>query len=1673
MPPPPRPDSWKNPGQSKPNSPPPSGKPAPNTSRRPWQPGAPKAKTTGKPTSRVAKFVAAGVGVGLLTAAVVWVVMMLIQPKYPSVVVVAPDADTLAIPENAAGVASAKAVEEWATGDPRAKLTAGHDATAERDSWKNKLDGNSSGLVLYFAAHAGADAEKGAYLWQPPKGGAISKADKLYVADILQRLAELPKSQPKLLVFDVSQTPSNWAFGGAYSDFIRSVKGMDTQIEGVGELAVLLSADEDQVSWIADERRMSAFGFYFTEGVRGGVGTPGGSVTAAALHGYLKTEVQKWAVANRGANQEPVLLPKASGTQRAEKLKLTTLPATPTPATASPEPAAPTPPALLNEWKRVGALAKQVPSPDTTDPLKWREYLEWLMRWDRLVRLNGVPNALASRVQRLGDELANRTGDDVACGTVALPAGVALSGPSGITFADGTFAKLWDPPEQSDHAAEWGKIVKDADPKKELALRTAVARFVVKSVTDAGVSRGALESAEKVLRAVGGVQPVEAHFVRMLHLHLPGDPKARTAEDLKKWPSADLLRSAINTRITAEEAAWADGLAYPEQAFRWSFPLVEAADRQRQTGEDLLFDTDPKTRPEAADLFDKAGKGYTAAKGRAKAVADALAARDKVFARMPYYARWVASARGGPVNTDELMGKLERAASAAYQIDKFIRDVPTNPTDADVNSLVKATKDAALISEVAVEYDLAAKQPGGQVQESNWHALDAAQVVPFRTLDLDKDLAQRARTVAVRLATDTQQPGGTRATDPDPLNATARNLRAAAAYLNDPALARSAGLGEKPVKLADQLADNLHGLPAKATTATVNADARDNLRDTVPELSVGNRLARLCDPAAPVGGSPAPPEADRRFWRHYFLLAHARRITHDGWCSDNPAEANVSRWYCSVAAKLVHDSADAELRKLVPGRDSLPDVRKDRLTSDLSAEHKRTPTELEIRSAATRVIVPDERHLRYTYEANVKSGERIGLPVAEYALPPALAKVNPDGSARRLERRLAEAKVGMPVPQAATFAFPASPAAAGADTLAAALRYRGRVYRADTQLTFADKPNLRVENVPPRGSAVMALQADADAVSGAVTLLIDVTNSMSAAVAGTPNNRLEEAFIGVEELLNRVPPGTQLRIGTFVGSKPGGGAFAVDVRTLVPEFRVKGGADERKRVMEQVREAKLVDPSCTPVAGAIAFALDPKLGATLWPKNFTGGRTLIVLTDGDDNWEEFGTGYADKKGKKATPGDAVKEAIADAVIDPDAADVTVHLALFAMDAKAIERAKDQFEFLETAPELQDRGRFRLIPKVKSGADFANQMAQAVMPRVRYKSDRHRGVMVASRKDEADADKVAYNPTPPLKPGSFTLTDGVHKLPLVQLDAGERVIVRAVRHGEKIHLTRPPLAYELAKAEKWRMAEAGNVALTIPEIKYERSTPRSRIEAVVTLEELDPALATDVLKAPSRYFAWFDLKNPDGSKFDPNTGPQVTIRNKLEAGGNELLAPAWDIKVNAWDPPGRDADRYRRPQITAHWLNGLPDPPLDVQNITPGDVQLATPDALPLKAFKFGAGQVGVLDAAVTEREKQLYLSVWMDYKTPGELVFLRVVGDWKAGRVGESHTYYDRHARYTAEFGPFSSADLVTPLRLELYSVADLRKHAEGNKRAVTLKGDESTTDRFTLPRRLFLAPQE
>jgi hypothetical protein len=320
---------------------------------------------------------------------------------------------------------------------------------------------------------------------------------------------------------------------------------------------------------------------------------------------------------------------------------------------------------------------------------------------------------------------------------------------------------------------------------------------------------------------------------------------------------------------------------------------------------------------------------------------------------------------------------------------------------------------------------------------------------------------------------------------------------------------------------------------------------------------------------------------------------------------------------------------------------------------------------------------------------------------------------------------------------------------------------------------------------------------------------------------------------------------------------------------------------------------------------------------------------------------------------------------------------------------------------------------------------------------------------------------------------FDLTDGNKVFPKVQLGRGERMLLLVTpdgRDGRKVQITRPPVALELARKQRLPFAPENSggpgVALSLTQLRYTPRDKDSTLEAVVAFEKLDPNPDPERLRSASRDYAWFDLAPPpNGKPFDPANPPKVTVRNHLErskAGdGYELLAPAWDITIDNWDPAkGRT---FRRPDVTGYWVNGLPDNHPE-QVVTPEPPAGGTPGGLPLKAFEFASGKADVLDAVVRERDGKLYATVWIDYRKPGELVLLRP-REWQKDRVPESHTYYEQrtqpneYGRYTAEFGPLSPAQLGKPVTFELYTVKALKQRAIEDKLTVQLDGKEDCGD--------------
>jgi hypothetical protein len=1592
MPQPPRPDGWKH-GSTPANKP---GGPA--ASRKAWQPGTPAARPTGRKVSRTGRLLVTSAVLGLLTVLAVLVILEWRRPDYPTLVLVAPDADTLAVPENAAGVNGVTALADFCkSGQSRPVLAADPDPAADRGAWKEKLDRRAKATVLYFAAHGAADAA-GPFLWFPPKSGPLTDADKLPLADILKALGDLPASQPKLLVFDLARTPPNWALNGANPDFAGAMQGQAAAIDAVPGLAVVVSNGPGQTSWTADERRRSAFAVAFLEALRGADGEKLQEVSAATHFDRTAAAVQRWAAANRESNQQPVLLPAGSGRERAEKIRLVTLSneGYPGPPAAAPVPAYPD--QLAAEWKRATALAGG--RPESAHPQKWREYLEWLARWERLVRIGADPKGIPGRAADLRKGIAHAARPDPDAAKTSLPAARALADvkppPAGLSFD-----RLWAPVPPDTRAAEWERITKAVS--NDATARAALARFVLDKAA-ADPSKDTLDTAGLVIEASGDAkdQPVELHYLRMLEKHLLAAPR----------PEAERLAAAISARQLAEQVAWGGDAGHAEQVARWTGPLVERADAVRQKGEDLLFDVKSESWKRAEEEFFKpATVDYTAARKRAVGVAGLLSLRDRTFARLPYYARWLAGYRGTQLDAGkvgDLLTDVTAAAVFAHKADALLR-TPPKPDDVDDKLReLTASPDREAFKRVEDAFQKtvteALKQSASAVV-SNWLELDGVLSVPF-VPDADR----------VKLAADLWRTGGTvaanaeqlketgRPREPDPVTTAKRHLDAAAAYLNDPRLTDADAIGQR-----------LRGIPAAART-TLGKVTQENvpLVDTTPDLAEAAHLARLSDPAAAVGVDPAPVAAERFYWRHRFLLAQARRFTLDGWCGLDPKTDDPANWYCQQAAGRLTAAAEADVRKVLPAEPKPTPKQDARLVVACAEERKRTPTVLTATPAGRLVVVPEDRTLPFEYSLAF-AGERVGFPVAAVTPPDRLKGVekNKDRVGRRLEERLATAAENTPVRTRGEFACgPAGKPAT--EDLTAVVLYRGREYRAVTPVAFAGDPTREVVNKPPTGEAAVALIADPNAVAGAVTILIDRSHSMEENKVGK-QTLLEEAIEGVELLLDKLPPKCTVTVGTFVGKED-----QRLVEVVAGPFLANRTDEQREQEMKKVR--KVLPPrdfqSNTPVARAIGDALDAQAGAKFWPTQYTGARTLIVLTDGDDNYD----------GEKAT--NLLRRTLR---AHPD---LGLHLVVFNVDGAKAERerknAVEQFGSLEADPDRDPGTTFKLYDQIKNREAFARELSQAVLPRLRYSGPKS-GILTAS------VGTNQYGASPLLPPDWYDVKTGGVKPSRLNLTAGDRVLLLLTAAGGNPRLGVPAFAHEFAARSASRILTRGSegggepVYLTLPQVSAVTSPKVQTVDLklAAALERPVPA-GSPTLHQPRPRLAWFDVTAADGK-------PPAFLRVENRADGP--VAPVWDLTLPDWDENRSSSTgtaTVRPPVVSGYWVDDLP-APAGAGDLDLGDFEPSVRALQDRKVYPGGGGADRFRGAALSDDKK--YLTVWWDYDQPGRLVFARVTG-WKKP-VEERHRYYDASTRYTVRYGPLTP-DHLKKVRLELYTADDLRKAGRG-----------------------------
>jgi hypothetical protein len=511
-------------------------------------------------------------------------------------------------------------------------------------------------------------------------------------------------------------------------------------------------------------------------------------------------------------------------------------------------------------------------------------------------------------------------------------------------------------------------------------------------------------------------------------------------------------------------------------------------------------------------------------------------------------------------------------------------------------------------------------------------------------------------------------------------------------------------------------------------------------------------------------------------------------------------------------------------------------------------------------------------------------------------------------------------------------------------------------------------------------------------------------------------------------------------------------------------------------VYDSFKDAK-AEGGSTPLAGAIAAALSKDNAKRFWPTEATGSRTLIVLTDGEDNWGRItdpDRPSVYQGGKE--PGEYALTAHQNT---PD--DVNLHIVFFGLVSKKDRdeevRAKRQFEALSRPENYQNPPRTpaQLWTGIRDANALADLCRRAMLPQFHYAH----GETFTDRLEATLANEAAMRVTPALKPGVYDLR-GLRGPQAVQLRPADRVLLEARKRDDKFELFLPTYGREIAEKHDFPRATTGTAATggihaTIPAFQLDNGSNDADIKLSVTLEPLGERGTANLLETPRPKFAWFDAVYADGKPAEKGLTPAIRVENRWP-----LWAPGWDLKLQHWERAGVDRATARHPLLTAYWLDGFPVPDANYP-VNLADLPGSWERLQKFLTVRVRENDVTLLSVSREEYEgaglpKGEYLTVRMKYGKPGDLVYLRpgnLKGTDQPFALYERHVYYDAQARYTARFGPIFNTDPNKDITLELYAVAALREASAKASRSATLRLPTGPLPNHEMPQELKVEPRK
>jgi hypothetical protein len=1200
--------------------------------QRGWhkEPAAPGVK--GPWLSRRGKIALAVTGLLLGIGAIAAFMLMPRAPDPPRLVLIGAGYETNpAVPANVAGVHALDQLQDWAEHykGPAGRIVEHKRAVLARegDPFDGALTGTPETVVVYVAVHGAADSN-GPYLIPndaDPRNNAYTayRLNKLF--DALKRL---PKTK-KLLILDSTGVESDPALSLLHNDFTRALREGDRAISDVPNLAVLVASAEDQRSWVSEEWGTSIFAHFVVEGLKGDEAP--NRVTAKSLADYVTKKVIQWSHDNRPTVQTPVLL---GNTGMCDDF---TIAVADKAGYKAPDPAAlpafTEPPGLRAAWKARGDLEASRPSPAACAPLMWRQYLDTLKRYEDLLRAGdttGSAATMAASLNELGGRIAEaqhapRGAFAALANNLGIPAAFGSSlKDSDLKRTERDFYSLWATtkaaPDYARKLQEWQGSV--SDPSERQLLRLRMNGLLLHKGLESGADFATactILADPGIKDAVPPYRPAEAHFALMLNTFLP--------KEGRNWAQT---QKALDVRLQAEEAALgmagADTAlpAYSEQVLPWIRSEIERADAERRRGEDLSFA--PARRADADRATQSAQQDYSQAQNKAAVVRRALAARDEAFVRLPYYTGWLGTL---PLK-DEEVERYGELWDAVHRLGALLEQ----PAFDKIDALVKPTAEVNDgLKEVKARFDQAAQTlPRQQTYTQSWWAeVNNLLQVPFLDAEPRMELLVQLRDASHRLNAD--KPSGV--TDWPKLQQSQAEMKSgqrrgrlalAALGKHNPAVKDAeqaitrpdeGAWGRSLARAGERIGGAYQEMAAKVYADTEKG-RQEPLKDARTTLhQAASQSQQLSGAAVAAWAALDPIGENRRVELHDLLVYEGRRTFADYWAGDDPKHPyyrDAGDLYRSAAATMAGGDPNLTL-----------EAKKARLAETeqfaalLAQDDTLTPRWFDgptARPGPAILYVTDEDRVPRAFRLDKAAAAPDGIPVVWTEIGTGLRPAQPQDLERRAVVRDRNEPGDTPIEYELIADHPkVASVAKEQTTYTFTAFFRGRRETLPTTVWLYHRPEVtsyQPEFPTTARLAIKSSQRDYDRFAAAkseLVIVVDYSFSMTKMTKGSggKKSRKQEALDALELCLKQVPKGVKVTLLTFSSKSDG--------RRIVAQWNQVPWDPAAEAVRDRIDQLRRLEPTYdTPLVRATVEAKEK------FSKGFRGAKSVLVLTDGGDNY---------------------------------------------------------------------------------------------------------------------------------------------------------------------------------------------------------------------------------------------------------------------------------------------------------------------------------------------------------------------------------------------------------------------------------------------------------------------